>query len=100
MPPEPIFCRIWKLPFRMSRPMNGSCGRMTAEEWYHESARAIIALAMLLQSRHLVTEGFAHAFPTRDIGDDALRSLFSGGPVVQVKQVHGGRVVEADAALG
>jgi YfiH family protein len=52
---------------------------------------------MLLQSKLLAAHGFAHAFPTRDIKDAELCAFLGTDRVVQVKQVHGGCVVGADA---
>jgi YfiH family protein len=55
---------------------------------------------MLLYSKLLADEGFAHAFPTRGTGDAELFAHLGTDLVVQVKQVHGGRSVEADAPPG
>jgi YfiH family protein len=52
---------------------------------------------MLLYSKLLAAQGFAHAFPTRDIRDADLYAFLGTDRVVQVKQVHGGRVVGANA---
>src|ERR1700730_3802683 len=94
----------------MSRPMNGSCGRMGSHaKWYHEWAEnpwgfcwrtsfsPPLRAAMLLYSKLLAAQGFAHAFPTRDIRDADLYAFLGTDRVVQVKQVHGGRVVGANA---
>jgi purine-nucleoside/S-methyl-5'-thioadenosine phosphorylase / adenosine deaminase len=81
--------------------MNGSCERMDSQtEWYHESARGIIRSAVLLSSKLLADEAFAHAFPTRDTQDAELCAHLGTDLVVQVRQVHGGRSVEADAPPG
>jgi polyphenol oxidase len=50
---------------------------------------------MLLGSHLLSSEGFAHAFPTRSARDADLYGLLGTERVTQVKQVHGGRIVEA-----
>jgi YfiH family protein len=55
---------------------------------------------MLLSSKLLADQGFAHAFPTRSATEEELSAYFSAEVIVQVKQVHGGRAVEADAAAG
>ncbi len=55
---------------------------------------------MLLRSELLATAGFSHAFPTRDTPDAALLEALGGGPIVQVKQVHGARAVLASEAKG
>lgn len=55
---------------------------------------------MVLYSTLLAKEGFAHAFPTRSAKDAQLHALLGTDGVVQVKQVHGGRAVEADAPPG
>lgn len=55
---------------------------------------------MLLFSTLLAQRGFAHAFATRTAKDAQLQGVLGTTEVVQVKQVHGGRVVEADAAPG
>jgi YfiH family protein len=87
----------------MSRPMNGSCGRMGYRvEWYHDSVGGIIAAVPLLRSSLLETAGLRHAFPERTATDAEL-TLELGLPhptaIAQVKQVHGGDAIEAaDAA--
>jgi YfiH family protein len=53
---------------------------------------------VLLTSRRLAEAGFAHAFPERDATDAQLREALAAGRVLQVRQVHGARVVEAPAA--
>jgi YfiH family protein len=53
-----------------------------------------------LRSRLLADQGFAHGFPTRDMHDADLCPILQTNFVVQVRQVHGGRAVEADAASG
>jgi YfiH family protein len=53
-----------------------------------------------LRSDLLTTAGFSHAFPTRDTPDAALLEALGGGPIVQVKQVHGARAVLASEAKG
>ncbi len=55
---------------------------------------------MLLTSSLLSNHGFVHAFPTRESGDADLCEHFRTAAIVQVKQVHGGNAVEADAADG
>ncbi|HXN31390.1 MAG TPA: polyphenol oxidase family protein [Polyangiaceae bacterium] len=55
---------------------------------------------MLLSSKLLADHGFAHAFPTRSEAEADLGAHLSAQVVVQVKQVHGGRAVEAAAADG
>ena len=55
---------------------------------------------MFLSSKLLADNGFAHAFPTRNATDADVGAYFSAEVIVQVKQVHGGRVVEAAAAAG
>jgi YfiH family protein len=55
---------------------------------------------MFLFSQLLANSGFAHAFPTRGAVDGELRRLIGTDLVVQVRQVHGGRAVEAAAATG
>ena len=55
---------------------------------------------MLLRSELLAAAGFSHAFPTRDTPDAALLEALGGGPIVQVKQVHGARAVLASEAKG
>jgi YfiH family protein len=54
----------------------------------------------LLRARGLLEAGFAHAFPTRDTADrELLEGLGVGlAGLVQVRQVHGARVVEAAGA--
>jgi polyphenol oxidase len=53
---------------------------------------------LLLASKLLTEQGFVHAFPTRSATDADVAAHFSAGVIVQVKQVHGGRVVEAAGA--
>jgi YfiH family protein len=53
---------------------------------------------MLLCSKLLASQGFAHAFPTRDTTDAELYALLGADRIVQVKQVHGGRAVGAYAS--
>jgi polyphenol oxidase len=55
---------------------------------------------MLLTSTLLSTAGFAHGFSSRDEHDSDVLARLGVDEVVQVKQVHGGRVVQADASLG
>jgi YfiH family protein len=55
---------------------------------------------MLLHSDLLDSAGFSHAFPTRGSDDAALLQAVGGGPIVQVKQVHGARAVLASEATG
>jgi YfiH family protein len=55
---------------------------------------------MLLRSQLLTEKGFAHAFPTRSSEEAELCALLGTALVVQAKQVHGGRAVEAGAATG
>jgi YfiH family protein len=54
----------------------------------------------LLRARGLLEAGFAHAFPTRNTADRELIEGLGAGHagVVQVRQVHGARVVEAAGA--
>jgi YfiH family protein len=81
----------------------------TQLEWYHESLRGIIVpmarspCPPLWRSRILDAAGFAHAFPGREVRDAELTAalgLDAGGVVVQAKQVHGARAVEARNAGG
>jgi YfiH family protein len=51
---------------------------------------------MLFSSHLLSSAGFAHAFPARSARDADLYGLLGTERVIQVKQVHGGRVVEAE----
>jgi copper oxidase (laccase) domain-containing protein len=55
----------------------------------------------LLSSPLLLDRGFPHAFPTRDVTDDALVAGLGSRVtrIVKVRQVHGARVVEASASL-
>jgi copper oxidase (laccase) domain-containing protein len=55
----------------------------------------------LLRSALLLDRGFSHAFPTRDVTDGALLEGLGGqvDRIVQARQVHGARVVEATACL-
>ena len=55
---------------------------------------------LLLSSKLLADQGFAHAFPTRSATDADVAAQFPNAVIVQVKQVHGGCVVEAAAAVG
>jgi len=55
---------------------------------------------MLLHSNLLAEQRFAHAFPTRSATEADLEAHFSSAAIVQVKQVHGGRAVEAAEASG
>jgi YfiH family protein len=55
---------------------------------------------MLLRSELLSSARFSHAFPTRNTPDAALLDALGGGPVVQVKQVHGAHAVLASEAMG
>src|ERR1700691_1536932 len=102
MPPDPIFCKIWNWPFRMSRPMNGSCGRMgsNGSGITTRGAASSVAGQMLLRSESLSSAGFLHGFPTRDTPDEALLEALRARPILQVKQVHGARAVLATAATG
>ena len=57
----------------------------------------------LLTSTLLEAAGFRHAFPTRETAeatDEALLSALGTAAVVQVRQVHGARVVDAAEARG
>jgi YfiH family protein len=54
----------------------------------------------LLKSPLLVASGFTHGFPERGLDDAALCAALGVGAVVQVRQVHGARVVEATEAGG
>jgi hypothetical protein len=53
---------------------------------------------LVLQSRLLARAGFAHGFPLRSAPEAALLHALSAAAVVQVKQVHGARAVDADDA--
>ena len=55
---------------------------------------------MLLRSQLLLERGFAHAFPTRNSPDAELYASLGTDSIVQAKQVHGGLVVDAEAARG
>jgi YfiH family protein len=55
---------------------------------------------MLLSSKLLADQGFAHAFATRSATDADLWSHLSAEVIIQVTQVHGGRAVEAAAGAG
>ncbi len=55
---------------------------------------------MLLRAAIVGSAGFSHAFPTRDTPDAELLAALGGGPIVQVKQVHGARAVLAPDAKG
>ncbi len=54
----------------------------------------------LLKSERLAGAGFLHAFPTRDVSDAELLAALGGGPIAQVKQVHGARAVPRAEAAG
>jgi purine-nucleoside/S-methyl-5'-thioadenosine phosphorylase / adenosine deaminase len=54
----------------------------------------------MLFSKLFADGGFAHAFPTRACTDAELLLALGAEVVLQVKQVHGARAVEADAAPG
>jgi YfiH family protein len=56
----------------------------------------------LLRARGLVEAGFRHAFPTRESAEGELLAGLgvAGGRIVQVRQVHGARVVEEKEAGG
>ncbi|MDP9037572.1 MAG: polyphenol oxidase family protein [Myxococcota bacterium] len=54
----------------------------------------------LLRSELLADAGFDHAFPTRDCDDASVLSALRCDEIVQAKQVHGARAVEAIAAAG
>jgi YfiH family protein len=54
----------------------------------------------LLRSQLLSQAGFAHAFPMRDASDAELAEALGVDAIVQVKQVHGARAVEASQASG
>jgi YfiH family protein len=54
----------------------------------------------MLFSEIVASAGFAHAFPTRDAADASLLEVLGGGPIAQVKQVHGARAVLATEARG
>jgi YfiH family protein len=53
----------------------------------------------LLRSPLLSDAGFAHAFPERSDDDAALLAALGVPSIAQVKQVHGGRCVDAREAL-
>ncbi len=55
---------------------------------------------MHLRSKLLDDAGFLHAFGARDAGDREIASTLGVDRVVQTTQVHGARVVPADAAPG
>ncbi len=55
---------------------------------------------MLLRSPIVASAGFSHAFPTRDTPDADLLAALGGGPIAQIKQVHGARAVLASEAKG
>jgi len=54
----------------------------------------------ILTSSLLQQAGFSHAFPTRDASDASLLAALGVQRVIQVKQVHGARVVVAGEAEG
>jgi YfiH family protein len=54
----------------------------------------------ILTSSLLQQAGFSHAFPTRDEADASLLAALGVARVIQVKQVHGARVVLAAEAEG
>jgi polyphenol oxidase len=54
----------------------------------------------ILTSSLLQQAGFSHAFPTRDEADATLLAALGVERVIQVKQVHGARVVLATEAEG
>src|ERR1700675_4101770 len=85
----------------MSRPMNGSAGRMVDWELVSRvGSRHHPRPKMILRSQLLDQAGFPHAFPSRDATDDALLGALGASAVIQVKQVHGARAVRADGAEG
>jgi YfiH family protein len=55
---------------------------------------------MLLRTAIVASAGFSHAFPTRDTPDAELLGALGGGPIAQIKQVHGARAVLATEAKG
>ncbi|MDP9000880.1 MAG: polyphenol oxidase family protein, partial [Myxococcota bacterium] len=55
---------------------------------------------MLLFSTLLTAQRFPHAFATRTTKDAELQRVLGTTEVIQSKQVHGSRVVEADAPPG
>jgi YfiH family protein len=80
-------------------------------KWYHESPDTITAPSTpldaarphesmaILRSPLLSASGFEHAFPERSVDDPSLRDALGVASIVQVRQVHGARCVEArDAA--
>ncbi len=52
----------------------------------------------ILESALLRRAGFFHGFPTRDAADAALSGALGVARVIQVKQVHGARAVDAAEA--
>jgi len=54
----------------------------------------------LLTSALLGAAGFSHAFPERGLVDADLCAALGVPSIVQVKQIHGARVVEASQAAG
>src|SRR5207244_2302149 len=95
--------RILNCPFRMSRPMNGSCGRM---------AQSGITCAMqrdptALRSERLFQAGFRNGFSLAPLDfrgmriGECARTLaaelgFDALALYQASQVHGARVVVAE----
>jgi YfiH family protein len=54
----------------------------------------------ILRSERLFRAGFRNAFPERQTGDAELLAAVGAARVIQVKQVHGARAVEAAEAAG
>src|ERR1700722_1529819 len=85
----------------MSRPMNGSCGRMGMAVVSRLAGRLHPSPgSMLLRAAIVGSAGFSHAFPTRDTADAELLAAVGGVPIAQIKQVHGARAVLATDAKG
>jgi polyphenol oxidase len=76
---------------------------MVSADWYHDSLGGIIVAVALLRSRVLGSVGVLHAFPERDASDEELvvaLGLTAATAIAQVKQVHGGDVIEAAGSTG
>jgi polyphenol oxidase len=55
---------------------------------------------VVLLSTLLAEAGFAHGFPTRDTADAELLGELSRDAIIEVRQVHGARAIEAPEAGG
>src|SRR5580700_648552 len=99
MPPDPIFWRIWNLPLRISRPMNGSGGAMGLDASGTTPQVESSWSSMWMRSALLEVAGFRHAFAARSEDADAIARTLGVSRVYQVKQVHGGRAIDASEAI-